>query len=472
LTTINALHDLELTPYGLELKEMRLVKRYNDHDRLTFTGIVYEGRKDKYINMTEDQTQIELKITGAAQNTKPLFRGIVLDINIQANNDVYYLTVEAISNTYQFDVRRKSRTFQNIKLTYRDLLKQVLADTSGADFRDSASGGATTGKFILQYNETDWQFCKRMASRFHAGLIPDHSSDKPKFFFGLPEGGRRAGLESSHYSVHRRLHEYRNAAENYISGIGEADYTVYEVESGQIVEVGSEVDFNGQTLYVKEAVTEAKQGLVTNLYSITTAKGLSQNDIYNSQISGVSLPGKVIDRSRDMVRVHLDIDQKQHKEEAVWFSYVTNYSTEGHSGWYCMPEIEDQIRLYFPSRKEEEAVVTSSVRQDLEESATNKVSNPDIKIFRTKSGKELKFSPEEIVITGKDDEVFLRINEKTGIEISSVKPVKIVSQAEINMESQQKIVLTAADEINISCKESGIWMDGETNIKGSKVKTN
>jgi hypothetical protein len=137
-----------------------------------------------------------------------------------------------------------------------------------------------------------------------------------------------------------------------------------------------------------------------------------------------------------------------------------------------MPELEDRVRLYFPTHKEEEGVVANSVRQNLEESPTNKVGDPNVKYFRTKSGKELMFSPEEIVLTGKDGEVFLRINEQKGFEIFSVKPVKITSQAEISMESQKKILLSAADEINISCKESRIQMDGETNIKGSKVKTN
>ncbi|HEY8465094.1 MAG TPA: phage baseplate assembly protein V, partial [Bacillota bacterium] len=193
---------------------------------------------------------------------------------------------------------------------------------------------------------------------------------------------------------------------------------------------------------------------------------------YNTQIRGISIQGKVIDVSKDQVRVHLEIDETQNKEEAFWFPYSTNYTAEGHSGWYCMPELEDQVRVYFPGCKEEEGVVTSSVRLNTEESQTNKTTNPDIKVFRTKSGKELLFSPEEIVLTGKDGEVFLRINEQTGIEIFSVNPVKITSQEGINLESQKKITLAAAEEINISCKESGILMDGTAYIKGSKVKTN
>jgi hypothetical protein len=68
--------------------------------------------------------------------------------------------------------------------------------------------------------------------------------------------------------------------------------------------------------------------------------------------------------------------------------------------------------------------------------------------------KELMFSPEEIVLTGKDYEVFLRINEKSGIEIYSVQPVKITSKEGIEMDCQKKIILAAQDEINIGCKKA------------------
>jgi hypothetical protein len=40
------------------------------------------------------------------------------------------------------------------------------------------------------------------------------------------------------------------------------------------------------------------------------------------------------------------------------------------------------------------------------------------------------------------------------------------------MDCQKKIILAAQDEINISCKESKISMDGATHINGSKVKIN
>lgn len=150
-------------------------------------------------------------------------------------------------------------------MTYKDLVKKVIADTPSADFRDSVSKDKTVGKILIQYQETDWQFVKRLASHFHTGLIPDLTTDKPKFYFGLPEGNPKEKLENYNYSVHKRLREYRDAAENYISGLNEHDFIVYEVESGQILEVGNEVEFNNKKLYVMEAVTEMQESIIKNI---------------------------------------------------------------------------------------------------------------------------------------------------------------------------------------------------------------
>jgi hypothetical protein len=92
-----------------------------------------------------------------------------------------------------------------------------------------------------------------------------------------------------------------------------------------------------------------------------------------------------------------------------------------------MPELGDHLKVYFPNNKEEDGVAMSSVRKDSEKAEYNKVDNPDVKYFRTKSGKELMFAPNEILISAKDKEIYIRLNEEDGIEIFSKKEIKIIS---------------------------------------------
>jgi hypothetical protein len=366
----------------------------------------------------------------------------------------------------------KSRSFQNSAMTYTNLFKKVIAGYPGADVIDNGSRGANLGDFAVQYQETDWYFLKRMASKFHTGLIPADHFDQPKFYFGIPEGGSKGDLDNYYYSVRKDFKNYRNATENFDSSFKESDFIYYEVETGQIFNLGDQITFQGRPLYVCEAVSVMEDSLLKNRYLLTSPGGMSQEPLYPQSLVGASLQGKVLAVAKDNVRVHLEIDPEQKTEEAYWFPYTSVYTAEGHSGWYCMPEVGDSVRVYFPDHNPANAAAVSSVRQDVADGKNNKVSNPDIKCFRTKSGKELLFSPKEIVITGKDGAVFVRINDEEGIEIYSKQGMKLISREDLVMESAGKIMIAAEREIAMECKDSSLKLDGATTVKGYDIKSN
>lgn len=59
-----------------------------------------------------------------------------------------------------------------------------------------------------------------------------------------------------------------------------------------------------------------------------------------------------------------------------------------------MPELEDTVCAYFPTKDEGEGIAFSSIRtKDL---GSDKLSDTGIKYLRTKYGKELKFAPGEL----------------------------------------------------------------------------
>jgi hypothetical protein len=467
--------NLQIAPFELkQLVELELTQKINEHSRLCFKGVIAEEVKDQPIADTAAGTWVELNRVDFDSAKTLLFKGIVSHVAIKAVRDVYYIEVEAHSATKLMDVKLKNRSFQNENLTYESLLKQIVSEYNGA-IKDFASKGQKTGKVIIQHNETDFQLLKRLASRFNAGLIPYLLADTPRLYLGIPdEGGEPVKLANAHYRVCKKLGEYRYSSENSIPGITEDDFVYYEVESEQQVNLGAEVSFNGTTLYVCEATSFLENAVLKHHYLIAPKKGLSQKTIYNDQIVGLSLEGRVIDVAKDQVKVHLDIDPEQKVSEAFWFPYSSVYTAEGNSGWYCMPEKEDYVRIYFPSKKEEEGVAVSSVRKDSDDSKHNKLSDPDVKYFRTKAGKELMLSPAELVITGKDDQIFVKLNDKDGITIYSQKAVKVVAKQDLTMESEEaKVIIKAKEGVDISCSSSNITMD-QTSIvvKGDEVKTN
>lgn len=178
----------------------------------------------------------------------------------------------------------------------------------------------------------------------------------------------------------------------------------------------------------------------------------------------------MIQTENDEIKLHLSIDDSQSIDKAHFFKHTTMYTASGNSGLYLMPELGDTVYAYFPTKNEWEGVTQNSVRT--QESSSDKINDHDTKYLRTKYGKEVKLAPDEILITCVDDEIYMKLNESTGIEFFSTKPIKINTEQDLTIESQANINITAKDKIDITCKSSRIKMDGSINIHGKEVRHN
>lgn len=79
----------------------------NEHATLHFTGIVPEEARDTYVEMTEVRSAIEVNQLSHLGTPTPLFKGVILDVKVSSVRGIYYIEVEAASNTYQLDIKRK-----------------------------------------------------------------------------------------------------------------------------------------------------------------------------------------------------------------------------------------------------------------------------------------------------------------------------------------------------------------------------
>ncbi|MCX7746059.1 MAG: hypothetical protein N2645_04070 [Clostridia bacterium] len=469
-SNIIAGHDIKVLPYNIRPVELKITKEINEHARIRLKAMVPEGEKDKYVKMTQSHTLVEVCHTKEGSVSTVLFKGIVTNIDVKSVRDIYYLELEALSCTFDMDLKLKKRSFQNKDMLYTMLIGEVIHQYPRSDFIDEIAKEKKLEKFIVQYDETDWEFLKRMASHFNAGLIPDALSDTTKFWFGKPTGSERGDLENYNFSVNKEIEWFRRSSENFNEGIEENDFVYYTIEADEIFNIGDSVNFQNKKLYVKKSTAAIIGGILKHEYMLAPEKGLSQNRIMHQQVLGASIEGKVIDIKEDQVRLHLDIDEQQQKAAAYWFPYSTAYSAEGNTGWYCMPELNDSVKLYFPTNKEEDGVVINSIRR--RSVGGDFITDPDKKIFRTRFGKEIMFDKNEIVITGKDDEILIRLIEDKGIEIYSKKDVRIIADRNIIMESGKTVQISAESGIGLKCKESKLEMDGTIDIQGKQVKTN
>lgn len=460
------------------LQQLEIKQQLNEHTSLHMTALLYDEQKENDIYDTKSGTQIALQQKG--EKPKLLFQGVVTNIEIEKQKGVYFLEIQALSNTYLLDIKKVSRSFQNVAMTYIDMIKKVIKEYQGSDVIDNVTKGKAIENFIMQYQETDWEFIKRVASHFQAALFPFHLTDKPKFTIGMPKGENRGNLNQYHYRISKNVEQYLKSSQNENKNLKELDTVLFYIETDKDFEIGDSVMFQNIPLYIKQKTAKMQQGVLVYEYILSNENSFTQDKLYHEGIIGLSLKGRVLEAIQDTVKVQLEIDAEQtKKEEAYPFPYTTSYTAEGNSGWYCMPEVDDTVMIYFPTKEEKDAVGVNSLR--VLEKGSDRLSDPAVKYFRTKNGKELKFSPEEILITccnGTDEQtgekhvIYIRLNEKNGIQIISTEPILLKSDQNIDLQAGDQIFFVAKEEIVFKCKTSQITVNQMVDIAGKEVRIN
>jgi hypothetical protein len=461
-----------------ELRELKIIRKFNEHAQLGLTALLPEEQADNLLESVDANTPVEVMLADGGVS-RCLFRGLVTELSVKAAHDVYSLNITGISYTYRLDVARVDRSFQNPALTHKNLVKTVIGATAGADCIVNPSvADQKTGRFILQYRETNWQLLKRIASSLGTGLIPDPGAAGPKFWFGLPDTDNQAELGNYHYRIQKKLNTYREVEADQSSTAQEDDFIVYEVELGRILRVGERIRFQNHSLVVAEAITGMEQGVLKHRYCLMPERGFLQKPTYNPLIAGLTLEGEVIDIEEDRIKLQLKLDGSQNPVEACWFSYASGFTSEGDTGLYCLPELGDWAKLYFPAHREEEAYVSGTIRRN--EKNGERLQDPEAKYFRTVNGaaepdaiaKEMLFTKEELRLTlsGKNDNpLMIQIDDHTGVTVLSGKGLEISAKQDIALNTGQKLSITAGEAIELSCRGSRIMMNDQVEIDGAKI---
>lgn len=500
---IISFQNLAVVPYKLEqLLDVRIDHQINEHSTFYFKALLPDGEKDSYVKNSGQGSSVSLMVKGSGGQNDILFQGMVQDIEIKAIQGSYYIEVYAVSHSYLLDIEKKSRTFQNKKLSYSELIQQVAADYTDAMIKDVVTGGVNIEQLIVQYKETDWEFLKRLASHFHTGLVNDVHFDQPRCHFGVPNNGKLT-LDVTRYGVKQNAGKYLKLSKNGIGGLREQDFIYYQVETNVPANIGDKVQFQGQTLYVYRIKGRMEKGIFLHHLTLTTQKGMSQPYQWNDGISGASLNAKIVEIQNDQVKVSVEVDEVSGHSpgELCFFPYSTIYSSQDGSGWYCMPEIGDHVRIYFPDGTEEHSYAISSVHEgvdlSLQQSMDNRPSgdgsggagssggfsgggtgaysgqrdDPSVKSLRNQDGKEIRLTPDGIYIIS--DGTIITLTDDGGVSIVSDQNIEFKSDKSIILSAEEDVNITGLARIDLSCNETAsIKIEENVEVIGQEVKSN
>ena len=187
---------------------------------------------------------------------------------------------------------------------------------------------------------------------------------------------------------------------------------------------------------------------------------------WNDKIKGCSLLGNVTNVKNEKVQMVFYDDENQENSGKYWFSFSTVYSSADGSGWYCMPEIGDRVRLYFPASQESKAYVASAYHEE----GSSLRQHPERKFWRNKDGKEIQLSPERIVLTNNDG-TYIELSDNDGIEIVSEGSVTIKAKENLHIRSQESsIELSAPKQIYLKQGNTEMNLGGNVSMQGAKIR--
>ncbi|MDU5945637.1 MAG: hypothetical protein E6Z15_01010 [Paenibacillus macerans] len=351
---------------------------------------------------------------------------------------IYYVVVEGISRSYELDILPESRSFQNKGATYTHVIKQLVQGHPKGDAQNEATEpGATIGELIVQYQETNWQFMKRLASRVGTVILPDLVMDAPRIYFGVPDLSWGKDMKAYSYTMMQDMGSYLSyqaqAAGNESLRLLEADCIQYQVKSKYHYQVGENVGFKRQIWVIYGSMITYDQGSIQYEYILVQRKAVRRKSKLNQAIQGVALEGKVVSRANNMVKVHLDIDALHDEAGNWWFPY----SAEGNNIFHSLPDEGAKVKVYFPSGIEKQAIAVNSARGASEEMISRTVfQKPTTKVFHIPGNTKMELG-ENGVLFKKDT---VKINLEGGnIQVEASEDLLInVKELKLNGQKEKK----------------------------------
>ena len=440
------------------------LKAVNQHGEVNIVGSIPIEMQQEYFYLVQTQKLIKITATEVSGESQILLYGRLTDCDIAVEGHTATMKIQVKTGTCLMEQDRHTRTFQDKDITYKKILNICNESYANNDVILANGKGKNIPEFIVQYQEHDWEFIKRLASYENTVIVPDTMTGGVKYYFGLPNFTKKVIPQNTHYKICKNLEEYEYKKANGIR-LSEEDCIYYEVATREIYEIGNRAEFLEKEFFIYRIESEMRGSELYHVNYLKSSQGLQEARQYNQKMRGAGLKATVKSVKEDKVQVSIKEDENKGKAGYRWFAFSTVYSSPDGSGWYCMPEPGDTVRLCFPSEKAPDAYVSSAVHEYSDERT-----NPELKFLKNRHGKEICLSPDRILLTNNDG-TYIEISDKKGIRMKSSGSISMHAANQIAITSQtDDIQLNAKSAIRLKQRNSAINIKDDITFEGMQVK--
>lgn len=451
----------------LNYAEVVCVRELYQHGTIRITGLIGQKQVQEYLNIAGKETWVCVKVISEQEEEKHFFDGILTGVWISMEDQSPILTIELKTGSFLLDLKPHTRSFQDAEFRYADLIRTCMEPMAG-QFLLLEKKEERIGHFLFQYQETDWAFFKRLASYAGLALIPEDVTPGKKLYFGYKVNRKIEDIKTDSFWQEQSYEAYRKKMAAGVKGLQLQDFVSYIVQSREIYGLGDTVRFGGNIFVIGKIKSWLVGQELYHEYNLIRKKGGLLPPLFHPNLSGVSLIAKVLAVETTMVQVQIQEDENKENCSTCWFDYATIYSTPDGTGWYCMPEIGDQVRLVFPDQKEEHVYVASSIHVGKSQGRIH----PNEKSWKNKQEKEILFTPDAIILRNNKG-LFVELSDEKGIQLSSNKDILIRADGAIRMISQKEgISFSAQDRIEMQQGAARIRIKDQIFIYGGKIYMN
>lgn len=456
---------IETVPFEMiSIQSVKCLKRLNEHGVITIKGIVSQKNAEEYQMLALDETWVTVKLIDENGGEQMLFNGILTEMHIAKEGRVNTLAFTAKTGSYLLDLVRHIRTYQKESYTYDQILRDCLSPDSG-EYIMLDKQGETVGNFFVQYHESDWEFIKRLAAYAKTVLIPEDVVAGRKVYFGYRSLAQAEFIETDSYRIIQDYGDYKKRTTE-MPDIAKEDTQIYEVVSREIYGLGNPVIFQGRELVIGKIVSKLIGQELIHTYTLHSKSWGYRGMNANAKIAGISLKANVSGVEKTKVLIQIAEDENQDNSGYRWFDFATVYSSPDGTGWYCMPENGDKVRIVFPDQHEKNAYVVSCVHVT---DAGRK--NPNEKSCKNKQQKEILFTPDTLIMRNNDG-MSIEISDSEGIKIISNKKIMLQADDDVCINSESGVQVSASNQMLLSQGGAIIQMSDSIVIGGGKIYMN
>lgn len=412
----------------VQVHDFAITESVNEHAKISLCLLVDRNATEHalYHMLYDKLIQIFARID---EKRTVLFIGYITNFEKTEQNEVAYLTLEAYSTTIKTDMVKRRRSFQSVNNTYAEVVKAVmLSEECGV----LAIAGKETAICMprIQYDETSWEFVKRLAGYLGTLVVSSSITEKPMISFGCMQGKT-----------------FQAGTIEQFQWLQKEDGISYRIHSYDIYRIGDRIEWSGTQYTVVQKSGNLKRGLLEFDYVLAERESCYLKETDNAALKGLALEGKVLSIKNQFLRLHLDIDEYQEAEQAFPYPYVP---ITGNI-MYAMPEVGSKVALYFPDGKEEGAFIRTAFLEKAQD-----YPHGQIKCMNIPGGNGMVMEPENygFFTVGKNEmDHSLFLEDETGLSLNARKEIYI--EAGGNIEWKTAGSYQAVSDSNIMIAHEG-----------------